>query len=249
VRARDAIRKMLDLYEENLKVTPGCSDARGRLGIYETFRAFMDMAAIHAELLGVGYQALLEKGLFWLTVKTHFDFIKRPPMRSDVTLRTWPEAPGRLRTNRSYEAVMNGETVITGKTEWAVIDTAKNRLVTMKGIFPEELDFDRPSASPDPFMRIPDEFTPEEEYAEFRVSSVDIDVGGHMNNAAYVRAIVGSISNAELDRLSPKSMTVIFRTPCFEGELLKLYKRETEEYVWFKIERAGETAVLAGMEK
>lgn len=240
---------MQEIHEENLKITPGFSDARGRLGIYETFRAFMDIAAIHAELLGVGYQALLDKGLFWLTVKTQVNFIRRPRMREEALLRTWPEAPGKLRANRSYEARVNGETVLTGKTEWALMDIRQNRLVPMQGVFPQELSFDTPSACPEPFIKISDDFLPDDEYAEYRVSSVDIDVGGHMNNSAYVRAIVGSISNAELDRIAPKSMTVIFRAPCFEGDTLRLYKRETEELVCFKMTREGETAVLAAMEK
>ena len=52
---------MIHVYEEELKVTPGFADARGLLGVPDTFRAFMDMAAIHAELIGVGFDAMAKR--------------------------------------------------------------------------------------------------------------------------------------------------------------------------------------------
>ena len=236
------------IHEENLKVTPGYADASGRLGIYETFRAFMDMAAIHAELLGVGFAAMAAKGLFWLTVKTQVNFIKRPPMRSDVILRTWPEKPEKIRANRSYEALLDGETVITGKTEWAVINTENKRLVPMKGVFPEDLPFDVPTACPDPFSHISDEFPDDGIAGTYRVSSVDIDVGGHMNNAAYVRALIGAFTNKELAEMNVRRMEVIFRAPCFEGDELEIHRRSIENAVELKMSRTGETVILARME-
>ena len=239
----------MEKHSEILKITPGCTDHNGMLGYYETFRAFMDMAAIHAELLGVGFEAMFKRRLFWLTVKTRVDFSRRPKMREEAELLTWPEAPGRLRANRSYEARVDGELCIRGRTEWAVIDTDTNRLVPMKGIFSDELIFDIPAAIDEPFAQIPDEFTPDEQYSDYTVRSIDIDVGGHMNNAAYVRTLIGSLSIKELNAIDPKSITVIFRAPCHEGDLLKLYRHDTETYSDFKMMREDETVLLCRMEK
>lgn len=236
---------MEQIYESRLTVTPGCADCFGRLGVYETFRAFMDMAAIHAELLGVGFEAMAERGLFWLTVKTRVEFIKRPSMAEELALRTWPEAPERVRANRSYEADLNGETVIRGRTEWAVINTGSGRLVPMRGIFPEELPFDKPSASPEPFSRLEDEFLPGEKLCDYRVSSVDIDVGGHMNNAAYVRALMSAFTKAELAQMDISCAEVIFRAPCFEGDVLDIFRRRTPGGYALRMSREGETVILA----
>ena len=239
----------MEKHSEILKITPGCTDASGMLGYYETFRAFMDMAAIHAELLGLGFDAMFSRGLFWLTVKTRIDFIRRPKMREEAELLTWPEEPGRMRANRSYEARVKGELCIRGRTEWAVIDTNTGSLVPMKQVFSDELVFDIPGAIDEPFARIPDEFRPEDEYASYTVRSIDIDVGGHMNNAAYLRTLIGSFTISELERISPKSVTAIFRASCHEGDTLKLYKRETDSSVDVKMTNGAETVFLARLER
>lgn len=237
----------MELLEKQLDITPGCADYKGRLGIYETFRAFMDMAAIHAEQLGVGFEAMAARGLFWLTVKTVVNFKKMPAMPETVTLRTWPEAPEKVRANRSYELVRDGETIITGKTEWAVINTQTKRLAPMRGIFDESVQFGQTSACPEPFSRICDEFSEADVTDTYRVRSIDIDVGGHMNNAAYVKALMGCFTTAELDEIEVSRMEVIFRAPCFEGDVLDIYRRSTDTGYSLKMTRGGETVIIAEM--
>ena len=236
---------MIHVYEEELKVTPGFADARGLLGVPDTFRAFMDMAAIHAELIGVGFDAMAKRDMFWLTVKTRIDFIKRPRMGQGVLLRTWPEKPERARGNRSYEMILNGETAAAGKTEWAVINVKTNRLCPLAGVYPEELTFTGECACPEPFAKVDDDFSEGDEAFTYRVVSTDIDVGGHMNNAAYVRALFAAFSNAELENMDIARMDVIFRAPCYEGDELKVWRRAEADGFAMKMEREGKPAILA----
>ena len=238
---------MREILEKQLDITPGFADCTGRLGIYETFRALMDMAAIHAEELGVGFEAMARRDTFWLTVKTQVNFIERPKMPETVTLRTWPEMPEKVRANRSYEVIF-GRTLITGKTEWAVINTKTHRLVPMRGVFPEELRFEKPTSCPEPFGHIEDSFSEGDRVDEYRVRSVDIDVGGHMNNAAYIKALMGSFSNGELMDMDIKKVEAIFKSPCFEGDKLMIYRRRTEKGFAIKMARGEETVLLAGIE-
>ncbi len=70
-----------------------------------------------------------------------------------------------------------------------------------------------------------------------------------MNNSAYVRALIGSLSIKELNSVDPKSITVIFRAPCHEGDLLRLFRRDTETHADFKMMKEGETVLLCRMEK
>lgn len=240
---------MKERFSQDLYIAPGCADAGGRLGYHDVFRLFMDVASIHAEQLGVGFEKMAERELFWLTAKTQVNFYERPAMNDMVTLSTWPEAPERVRANRSYEMQKNGKTVITGKTEWAVINTRTNRLAPMSNVFAEDMAFDIPTACPQAFDRIPDDYNEDEAYYEYIVRSIDIDVGGHMNNAAYVRAAIGSLSNAEIERLSPKRMCVIYKSPCFEGDKLRLYKREDGDRLYIGMYSNEETSVLISIEK
>ncbi|MBO6060565.1 MAG: hypothetical protein J6P98_00420 [Clostridia bacterium] len=237
----------VEVYEEELKVTPGYADARGLFGIPDTFRAFMDMAAIHAEVLGLGFRALAAKDMFWLTVKTSVHFVKRPKMCEGVTLRTWPEKPERARGNRSYEMVLNGERAAFGKTEWAVVNVKTNRLCPMAAVYPEDMVFPEGSACPEPYAKVDDCFEEGDYICDHRVVSSDIDVGGHMNNAAYVKALFSGFTNAQLSGMDIARMDVIFRAPCFEGDVLKVFRRRDEEGFSLKMEREGKPAILAKM--
>ena len=234
------------VFEHPYTVAPSVADAGGRLSLHDCFGLFMDIASEHAEALGVGLDAMTKRGLFWLTVKTQIEFFGRPRIMDRVTLRTWPEAPGRVRALRSYQLLLGDEVLIAGKTEWAVLNTATKQFTPMEEVYPPELCFDRPSASPGPFARVPDVEEGWETFGEYRVRSTDIDVGGHCNNAAYVRALLGGLTNAEIRALHVRRMDVIFRSPCYEGETLVFQRKQAEPGMVFRIVKAdGTTALLA----
>lgn len=165
-------------------------------------------------------------------------------MLQNVTLETWPEQPDKMRGNRSYIMRCGEDTVLTGKTEWAVINTATHKLVPLEGIYPVELRFENVTAAPEPFARIADHFEGIAPYAEYRVRSTDIDVGGHMNNTAYVRMIMGSLSNEERKALPIRRMDVIFRASCYEGDVLSFRRKEMEDGLDIRVSRGEETVLL-----
>ena len=236
---------MESVFEKDFTVMPSMADHTARLGLHNTFGVFMDAASEHAEALGVGYRAMIAKDLFWLTVRTRIQFAERPHIGETAVIRTWPEPPGRIRSNRSYELVMNGRTVIRGRTEWAMFNVRLGTVVPMDGVFPEGLAFVPQSAIDEPFCRVPDSFGDAAPYGEYTVRSADIDIGGHLNNAALVRALIGSFSLAELDRLDIRDIDVCFRRPSFEGDRLVFQRRAAENALEVRVSRGEETVLLA----
>ena len=239
---------MEQLFEQTQIILPSMADAGGRLGIPNTFGLFMDIASIHAGLLGCGLDTMSRRGLFWLTVKTQIVFFDRPMVMERVSARTWPESPGKIRCNRSYELRRGEKILVAGKTEWAVMDLQTKQLSLLSEIYPSELSFDLPLAVSDPYARIRDTEDDWQPFADYRVRSTDIDLGGHMNNAAYIRAMLSAFSSAELKALSIGKMDVIFRSPCFEGETLSLQRRNSEIGLELRIVKEGGTALLARIE-
>ena len=59
-------------------------DETGRLSVQGALGEFMDIAALHAEQIGVGGADMAKRGLFWLTVRTRIRFYKRPAMMQTV---------------------------------------------------------------------------------------------------------------------------------------------------------------------
>ena len=215
---------MQNRYTQEYVILPGACDSSARLGIPDTFTLFMDLAAIHAEILNFDAPRLMKRGLFWLTVRTRVRFIRRPNMAERVTLATWPEVPGKLRADRSYLVEQNGERLIAGKTEWAIIEIDGGKLHPMADIFPTDFAFYPGTVWEEPFTRMKDE--PMDEFARYTVRSTDIDLGGHMNNAAYLRALAGLFSCEEWQGMDVRELEIAYRASCYEGDTLIWQKRD-----------------------
>ena len=153
---------------------------------------------------------LRRKGMFWITVKTMIRFVERPGVLETVQVSTWPEAPGEKRCNRHYAICRDGKPLVLGKTEWAIVSVLTKRPQRMAGLLPGALDYPAEAACPEPFPMIDERFDAPP-FAEHRVVATDIDLARHMNNVAYVRAIVNAFSVKEWKRMDVREMTVIFR--------------------------------------
>ena len=88
-------------------------------------------------------------------------------------------------------------------------------------------------APPDdrPFTRMGKNFDGAEQIGEYRIRSVDIDRGGHMNNVNYVRAMLGCFSCAQLAEMDIKELDMQFLLQCYEGETIKFVKRPSEDWL------------------
>ena len=235
---------MQGYYERDMTIPPSMCDFEGRLGVPNTFALFMDVATEHAEALGIGMSILGKQGLFWLTVRTRIRFYDRPRMSETVRLRTWPEPAERSRCNRDYAMLRGDRAIVEGKTEWMVMDLRTNRLHPVDGLVPKDLELPAP-VLPEPFLRLSEDFEGAGDMGRYAVRSTDIDLGGHMNNAAYVRAIAGAFPSKEWRALNIREMEVAFRSPCFEGETLDIHRRDADGGTELRLSREGKTIALA----
>lgn len=217
---------MRNQYEKEITILPSMCDSSGALGVPDTFALFMDIATEHASALGCGLDVLAPRGLFWLTVRTRVRFARRPKMLERAQLATWPEPPGKLRTNRDYLLTQNGETLSAGKTEWTVLDQNTGRLHPMADIFSPELDYAPEAVWDEPFTHMRDEAM--EDFARHTVRSTDVDLGGHMNNTAYVRALAAAFSCESWQAMDVRELEIAYRAPCFEGDEL-CWQRRAED--------------------
>ena len=240
----DDVFFMQNKYVKELTVLPGMCDNSGALGIPDTFSLFMDVATEHACLLGCGLDTLAPRGLFWLAVRSRVRFERRPKMFERMTLTTWPEVPGKLRANRDYLLTQGSETLALGKTEWTVLDQNSARLHPTADVFAPELDFCSEAVWDEPFTHMRDEAL--EEFARCTVRSTDIDLGGHMNNAAYVRMLASLFSCAQWQGMAPRELEIAYRAPCYEGEELIWQRREEGTVLALRAANGeGRTIVLA----
>lgn len=145
-----------------------------------------------------------------------------------------------MRSCRDYLLRAGDEVLLAARTEWAVLDTS-GHLQPVRALYDPALRYETALALEAPFHRFAGAF-PDAPCAEYRVRSTDIDLAGHMNNAAYVWMLLGLYATAELDAL--RELELHYRAPSREGETLRLYRRETEAGTEYRAVGAAEETVL-----
>lgn len=213
------------VFKKDFLITPSICDYSGYLSVADTFSVLQDLATESADALGVGFKGMAARNLFWLTAKTIVRFYRRPFMSDVVTLTTWPEHPEGLKCFRDYTVTCGDELLIAGKTLWAVYDTKTGGLHKVEEVYPEGLDLIDDIALTDDFSHVRPGFKGEE-LGRYTIRSTDIDVGGHMNNAAYVHAFAGMFSVEEWKKMNYPIVEVHFKNQCFEGDTLTFSKTE-----------------------
>lgn len=232
-------------YEKKYIISPSDCDHTSRLGMPETFDLFMDIAAEHAERIGVGATFMMEKGMFWLTAKTRIHIYKRPFMMKEVNIETWPLKPRSIQEIRDYRITDDtGFVYAEGKTQWAMLDLKTGGLIKFDKFFPMDIDFVDEPVLEEPFAKISEDITDCEEYASYKVRSSDIDLGGHMNNAAYVKALFGTFSTKELNELKIKDCEVCFKNSCYEGDELVFYRRAKDGHLEIVVKNQKDEVVI-----
>ena len=236
-------------YRRDGIVAPSLCDASFRLGIWQQFSLIQDIAAEHAERLGVGGAAMTERGAFWLAVHTRLEFFEKADMMKPLSVSTWPvrTAPEDLRMHRLYRIESEGRTLAEGRTEWMVLNTGTGRLLRARDSgFPTDMDYHDEPVVTAPFTRVTEPFSEDDLCLSRTVARSDIDYGRHMNNVAYVRTMLDTFDCAALEALDVKSFEIRYGEPCFEGERIGVFRKATDSGFVFAIKKEnGKTAASA----
>lgn len=215
-------------YSFDVKIPMSRCDFRYRLGVAQAADIFMDAATDHGDMLGVGFEKMAERDLFWMAARCRYRFHRMPDCLENVTVTTWP---GKIRyavCNRFYTMTSGGELLAEGLTEWVVFNTKENRIETSAAEL-LCLPYNEETVCAGRKVRMSRDFSADAELGRYIVRSTDIDIGHHMNNVAYIRAAMSMFSTAELERMDIEELEINYIAQCREGEELSFRRRETED--------------------
>lgn len=214
--------------KREFKVDISVCDNTAQMSITGIFNLFMDLATEHAAILGIGNDSLADKNCFWVAAKSKVNIKRRPKMLEQVIASTWPEEPKTIRYNRYYAVEDKNGTLIEGKTEWTILDCESGRPRKATDVYPQSLEHLTDAVCTEPFTRFNTNFEDCEELCKHTVASADIDLSHHMNNVAYIRAVLCAFSCEEIVKMNISSLEIAYRLQCYEGEILSIRRRNTE---------------------
>jgi acyl-ACP thioesterase len=178
------------IYECRERVSSFECDFRGRWKPSAIFQHLTEAATIHADRLGVGFNAMLAQNLFWVHSRMKIKFFTFPHAEEEIIIHTWPKTiQQKLFYIRDFEILdRNQQQLAVATSAWLVINATSRHMVS-----PHSLDFALPS--------LPERFGLDEsldklgfekfveERLRVRAGYSAVDMLGHVNNSRYVEWI------------------------------------------------------------
>jgi acyl-ACP thioesterase len=209
-------------------ILPSMCDSYSKLSIPAAFDMFQNMATLHADHFDIGPAGMNRRNYFWVITRIVMHFDRMPSMMDMTEILTWIQPADRAKSERDFALYAGDEKLFEGRSIWAVMSHETGSLVPMAGLFPDHIDFDEPAPEL-PFSKISKDFEGCDEIGTYTIRSVDIDLGGHMNNVNYVRAMLGCFTCAQLAEMDISELDMQFILQCYEGETIRFMKRPSED--------------------
>lgn len=207
-------------FSRDIIILPSMCDGNSRLSIPAAFDLFQDTATLHADRFDIGPAGMNRRNYFWIISKTMMRFNRLPVMMDHVEARTWIQPADRAKCERDFAVFSEDEPLLMCRSIWAVMSHETGRLVPMAGLYPGDVEFKEPVPDGMEFKKIGKDFEGTGIIGEYTIRSADIDLGGHMNNVNYIRAMLGCFSTEEIMSMDIHDIEVQYILQSYEGETL-----------------------------
>lgn len=226
-------------YSEQYKIRTSDLDYRDDMRLSSYLDLFQTIAGKHADLLGLGYEQMLKKGIAWVITKVKFDCIL--PLKSDetVTVVTEPHEKGLMDFIRDYYVYKeDGTLAAKGTSQWVHIDFKTRKLVEPQADF--EGEFTARSAYPKRRIERVAAIDDEPVYVH-EIVRTDLDHNGHTNNIRYADMIFNSVDLPG----TPKRAIINFHSESKLGDKVTVACRRDGDDMIFTGRKDGETCFTA----
>lgn len=206
----------------DVNVTENDFNEDGTVKLSSLLYFFQEAATQHADVIGIGMDALLEKNIIWVLTKMKVRIIKDVQAGHGYYVMTYPRAVKSRFCPRDYYLYdEKGELVVIGSAIWSLVDWT-----TRKVMRATEIDFGgefrEDEAFPEGFERI--RIKESRPVGEYTVAAEDIDANEHTNNCRYADMV------SMATEISPvKEFVIQFSKETKEGDVILLSVEDAED--------------------
>lgn len=189
---------MTKTYTETFTVRATDCDISKRMRPAALFIAMQEGGERHACSLGLGYDAMMSRGLFFVLARIHVRFERAPRCGEKVVHTTWPGTSNRFFCPRFHTFTLeDGTPLATAGALWVMLDVDHRKIVSPLAAalpFPDNSDIPAPIDLP---TRLPHLIETADAWTRCPVYS-DYDINGHVNNTRYIGWLCDALGNATL---------------------------------------------------
>lgn len=183
-----------------------------------------EMAELHAEQNGLGYEWSVSNHMVWVEVQGTFEFERRPQWKEKVFLRTNTGKASALQARRFVEMTDEaGNVIARADLLWVLIDIDSRRPIPLKRAGLDMAD-DCPAITA-PFPKAEQTEAAPAASAAFTAQRRDVDFNGHINNSAYLTWTLDTLPADMAEGKSPARINIQFKHETFRGQDITIEHR------------------------
>ena len=208
------------LFEKCYELRAADFDCHDRIHPASILALFQDVAGIHANELGIGFDALMENKTIWVLTKVCYRMVGTPRRYERVRVRTWPLRPGRVNFRREYcIETEGGEVLVQGTSEWVVVHSEKRRVLPATDLYPSD-DYCTDTFFEGRLPRVP-RVEREGEGVTVIPGFTQLDINGHINNTCYADYVMDMLAPAADQRVT--ALQIDYHRELMAGQAVQLY--------------------------
>jgi len=238
---------MQKTYTEIFTVRATDCDVNRRMRPAALFIAMQEGGECHARMLGLGYDAMMARGLFFVLARVHVRFDRAPRCGEKVVHRTWPGKSNRFFCPRYHVFTLeDGTPLASAGALWVMLDTNERKIVSPKTAalpFPDTSDIPAPIELPNRMPQL-GQTTRDITYTPVYT---DYDINGHVNNTRYIAWLCDTLGKEIMDSGYLADFTAGYEKEVRESAPLRLNLSLTDErFTFAAVSQSGEKHFVAG---
>ena len=206
-------------YRLDVNITENDFNEDGSVKLSSLLFFFQEAATQHADVIGVGMDALLEKNIIWVLTKMKVRILKDLMVGDGYYVMTYPrEVKSRFCPRDYYLYNKEGELVVVASAMWSLVDW-----VSRKVLRATEIDFGGTFREDEAFPEGYEKFRLKDpqDVGEYVVAASDIDANEHTNNCRYADMAAMAAQTAAV-----KEFVIQFSKETKEGDVITLVREE-----------------------
>lgn len=201
---------------------------------------FQDIAGLHADELGFGYEEMIKNQQFWVLLKLEVQMDSWPKWKDLVEVKTWSRPLEGMTAYRDFEIYLEGKLIGTANTAWIILSGETRKPIRLKTLLnPSGLreDFKLPYTASK--IHIP---SGEEPLRNFKVEISDLDMNMHVNNTKYTQWALNSLPLQLHQNFELKKYEINILKETFLYDSIKVLTSKENKYktIWGVNEKSNE---------
>jgi acyl-ACP thioesterase len=176
------------MFKKKYFIGPNEVDSLYNLKISSFLRMCQEIASLHAEELGIGYQVTSQKNLMWVITRFSIKIHRLPKYQQNIFLETYPGKTVKFIFPRYFVLLdEDGNKLIEASSTWLLLNK-ESKQISLRPFDFEILSEDRENQINLPIkVELPDNLTLIEQR---KVRLSEIDFNSHLNNTKYIEYVL-----------------------------------------------------------